>query len=316
MIRIVAKKEKDLLFDLPMEQIMNQEIKWFWVDISEPTPEEASLLLEFFHFHPLAVEDCLNELQRPKLEYYEDHQFLVVHAINEQTLKAEEVDVFFGANFIVSFHQTNLKELDYVYEYVKKTKKPDQMNPMQILYKVMDKLVDTYFPILHRMEDTVLALDDELELEKPKLINELFDIRGEVLRLRKTIVPMRELLYRMLESKRITISDKRKAYFHDIYDHLIKLSETLDSIREMTSDIRDNYISLSSHRMNTIMKTLTVITTIFMPLTFIAGIYGMNFSHMPELHYRYGYFAAVGFMVLIGMSMFLWFKRKGWFDQK
>ncbi|MFC0189650.1 magnesium/cobalt transporter CorA [Fictibacillus aquaticus] len=316
MLRVIAKREKELVFDVPLEQLKDPDIKWYWVDISEPDAEEEKLLLEFFQFHPLAVEDCLNELQRPKLEYYDDHQFLVVHAIDEQTMKTDEVDIFFGSNFVVSFHLAKLKELDFVWNYVVNTKKADQINPMQILYKIMDKLVDSYFPILHNMEDAVIALDDELELEKPKLINELFDIRAELLRLRKTIVPMRELLYRMLESKRITISDKRKAYFQDIYDHLIKLAETLDSIREMTSDIRDNYISLSSHRMNTIMKTLTVITTIFMPLTFIAGIYGMNFAHMPELNYRYGYFAAVGFMVLIGASMFWWFKRKGWFDQK
>ena len=124
---------------------------------------------------------------------------------------------------------------------------------------------------------------------------------------------MRELLYRITESKRLAIPTKKLVYFQDIHDHLIKLSDMVESSSEMTSEIRDNYISINSFRMNSIMKTLTVITTIFMPLTFIAGLYGMNFENMPELKWEYGYFLILAIMLLIGIAMMNWFKRKGWF---
>jgi magnesium transporter len=131
--------------------------------------------------------------------------------------------------------------------------------------------------------------------------------------LRHTIIPMRDLLYRMLNSHRLETIQGKKEYFADIYDHLLKLSEMIDANREMTADIRDSYISYNSHQTNRVMKVLTVITTIFMPLTFIAGIYGMNFEHMPELNWDYGYFFILSIMLLIGVGMYVWFKRKGWF---
>jgi magnesium transporter len=146
------------------------------------------------------------------------------------------------------------------------------------------------------------------------MTEQIYDIRADLLRLRRSVLPMRDLLYRIMSSDKIPGVKEQHAYFTDIHDHLLKLTEMIESNREMTADLRDSYDSLRSNRMNAIMKTLTVITTIFMPLTFIAGVYGMNFANMPELNWSWGYFIVIGVMLSLGFGMYLWFKRKGWFD--
>jgi len=184
-----------------------------------------------------------------------------------------------------------------------------------IAYAVLDQLVDDYFPIVYEIEDKL----NEIESRDAKksialLMNDVFDIRSDLLKLRKTILPMRDLLYRIINSERLHIPAEQKAYFNDIYDHLIKLTSMVEANRDMTSDMRDNYLSLNANRMNSIMMTLTIISSIFIPLTFVVGLYGMNFDHMPELHWHYGYYIVLGIMALMTIGMILWFKRKGWFN--
>lgn len=168
-----------------------------------------------------------------------------------------------------------------------------------------------FFPNVYQIEDELNEI--EAKEANQNLIEEVYEIRSKLLKLRRTILPMRELLYRILNSERLIIPKEERVYFMDIYDHLFKLSEMIESNREMTADIRDSYISINSNRLNTIMKTLTVLTSIFIPLTFIASIYGMNFEYMPELTWRFGYFSVLGVMFVVGSAMLmgLWFK--GWF---
>lgn len=316
MIRTLAVVDQKVIINPPLERLDEIQADWVWVDFDSPVKKETNLLRSFFDFHPLAVEDCVNNLQRPKVEFYEEHLFYVVHALDEKTLEATEVDFFTTKNMVVTFHKTEVPEIDFVWNYVKGLKTvPAELGKNELIHKLMDKLVDMYFPIMHRLEERVISIESNEDDEAPKLINQIFDIRADLLSLRKTVVPMRELLYRMLESKRVGLDADERSYFHDIYDHLLRLTDMMTSAREMTSDIRDNYISLNSYRMNNIMKTLTVITTIFMPLTFIAGLYGMNFVNMPELKSENGYFYVLGVMILLGVMMSLWFKKKGWFEQ-
>jgi magnesium transporter len=316
MIRTLAVVDQKVIINPPLERLDEIQADWVWVDFDSPVKKETNLLRSYFDFHPLAVEDCVNNLQRPKVEFYEEHLFYVVHALDEKTLEAKEVDLFTKKNMVVTFHKTEVPEIDFVWNYLKGLKTvPPELGKNELIHKLMDKLVDMYFPIMHKLEERVISIESNEDDEAPKLINQIFDIRADLLSLRKTVVPMRELLYRMLESKRVGLDAEERSYFHDIYDHLLRLTDMMTSAREMTSDIRDNYISLNSYRMNNIMKTLTVITTIFMPLTFIAGLYGMNFVNMPELKSENGYFYVLGIMILLGVMMSLWFKKKGWFEQ-
>lgn len=317
MIRVLAVTEKsELRRDITLEELKYIQAKWYWVDFNEPSPEEALLLEEYFHFHPLAVEDCLHHLlQRPKVDHYENTHFFVLHSLHPHTFAAEEVDLFWGDNFIVTFHLNPSKEIDDAWNRIAEKQQLSEAGHVYAAHLVIDKLVDQYFPAAYQLEDQLSDIEsNEGKNSIQNVMDDIFEIRSKLLKLRKTILPMRELMYRIINSERIEGVKTHLLYFTDIYDHLLKLSEMIESNREMTADMRDSYMSLNSNRMNTIMKTLTVITTIFMPLTFIVGIYGMNFDNMPELHWQWGYFIVLGVLVGGGIGMYAWFKRKGWFD--
>ncbi|NEW08537.1 magnesium/cobalt transporter CorA [Paenibacillus sp. SYP-B3998] len=307
--------EYEILEHVSLDRLSHADIRWYWVDFNNPTEEEAEQLKTYFHFHSLAIEDCFYLLQRPKMDHYEDVHFFVMHAINTKTLAAEEVDMFLGPNFMVTFHLHESREIEDAWGRIKEQEMIRDKGHIYAAYLVLDNLVDQYFPSVFQLEDQLDEIESNVNSESTQmLMKHIFEIRAKLLKLRRTIVPMRDLLYRLINTDRITEIKEHVLFFTDIHDHLLKLSEMIESNRDMTADMRDSYISLNSNRMNTIMKTLTVITTIFMPLTFIAGIYGMNFNFMPELQWQWGYFAVLALMFGIGFGMFTWFRKKGWFD--
>lgn len=316
MIHIFAvTKDFQVRRDLSLFQLDEQELAWYWVDFDCPTDQEVEYLDSFFHFHPLAIEDCLLFLQRPKLDHYDGYSFFVLHSLNPLNLEAEEVDVFLGAKYIVTFHMKPQIEIDNFRKKFISSPELLKKGTIYANYIIMDKITDQYFPSVYQIEDSLDNLENNTKrLSNDKLMDELFDIRSDLLKIRKTVIPMRDLMYRVINTDKFIENKQLLAYYQDIHDHLLKLSDMVESNREMTADIRDSYISINSYRMNNIMKTLTVITTIFMPVTFIAGVYGMNFDNMPELNAPFGYFAVLTVMIGIGLGMFLWFKKKGWFD--
>lgn len=315
MIRTMAvKKNNEIMLDLPMDALTGPEISWYWVDFNQPSDEESQLLDRFFHFHPLAIEDCMHLLQRPKVDFYDDYAFFVLHGIQQQDLSINEVDLFTSPGFLVTFHFDAMKEIDDVWDYESRNGKAT--DPYILAHSVLDHLVDAYFTPVYQIEDELDEIENNRRKESMRtMMNQLFATRGDLLNLRHTVLPTRDLLYRILNSQRMNQIEQHRAYFTDVYDHLLKLAEIIESNREITADIRDSYLSLNANRTNSVMMTLTVITTIFMPLTFIAGIYGMNFKYMPELNLHYGYFYVLGLMALIGAAMFIWFKKKGWFER-
>ncbi|WP_071459608.1 magnesium/cobalt transporter CorA [Bacillus massilinigeriensis] len=315
MITTIAVTKKGELFkDVPVAELVSGDFAWFWVDFENPCEEEMKLLADPFKFHPLAIEDCIHTLQRPKLDYYNEQTFFVIHRLNQKTLEKEEIDIFLGDSYIVTFHYHHSAEIQEVRSRLLQSNSLNKWNPDLVLYHLLDKVVDNYFPIVYQFEDTLNELEENSSGKSmEELLDQLFDIRHDLLSFRHTVVPMRDLVYRMLNSHRLTSVLKQLEYFHDIHDHLLKLNEMTDSNRELTTDIRDSYLSMNAHETNRVMKVLTVITTIFMPLTFIAGIYGMNFKNMPELEWKYGYFLALLIMGSIGIVMYSYFNKKGWF---
>lgn len=316
MIRTISiTTENQLIHNQTLEELQTKDLAWFWVDFSIPSEEESNLLESFFHFHPLAIEDTVMSLNRPKLDYYADFSFLILNALDEVSLDALEVALFVGENYIVSYHTAYLKEIDEAWERVSLNKDLEDKGPSYVAYQILDKIVDQFFPAVYKLEDDIDILEDnESKHSIHVLINKVFEVRGDLIKLRRIVNSMRDLLYRILNSDRLQGFKEHRLYFSDIHDHLLKLSEMVESNSHITSDMRDSYLSLSSNRMNTNMMILTVITTIFIPLTFIAGVYGMNFTYMPELDLKYGYFMVLIIMVVIAVLMFLWFKKKGWFD--
>lgn len=314
LIRTLAiTTEEEIVYDLPLGELKKGNIEWYWVDFQEPTDDEVKKLSSFFHFHPLAIEDCLEFVQRPKMDFYDHYFFVVIHSINQSTLEADEIDLFVSNRFIVTFHKNPVRDITNIWQRVKKEVSL-QKSPMQILYQIVDKIVDEYFPPVYKLEDLINQVEDNTSDQTiSELMEQVFDIRSELNKLRRTIVPMRDLLYRIISSSRLNSLKEKHIYFQDIYDHLLKLVEMIDANRELSSDIRDSYLSISSDRMNRVMMTLTVMSSIFLPLTFIAGVYGMNFQYMPELTGKYSYFIVLGLMGLIGLGMVWFFYKMGWF---
>lgn len=315
MIRtLTVTKDMQLKYDLPVEELSGEEVSWFWVDFEKASDNELTLLSRHFHFHPLAIEDCLQTLQRPKIDYYEGYNFFTFNALNQETLEIDEIGIFVGSNYIVSFHMKGLSEIDECWKKVGSNGNAPDKGPTYVMYLIVDKIVDQYFPAIYKIEDYLDKMDNNIKGKSvSSLMDEVFDIREDLLNLRRTVNSMRDLLYRVLNSERLNGFKEYRLYFSDIYDHLLKLSDMIESDRDITSDMRDSFLSISTSRMNKNMMMLTVISTIFMPLTFIVGVYGMNFDFMPELNWEYGYFVIMGIMLILGVSMFFWFKRKGWF---
>lgn len=315
MIRTIAISQTNQLKpDLSIEELISGDFKWYWIDFHQPTTEEIEFLRTPLSFHPLAIEDCIHTLQRPKLDYYEDHTFLVTQALNQQMITREEIDFFLSKNYIVTFHHKISTEIEEVWKRCNLSTNIETWDPSHVFYLVLDKMVDNYFPLVYQIEDRLNEIDENSKGRSMEaLLEDLFDTRHHLLSLRHTITPMRDLIYRVLNSQRMTSIQRKREYYSDIHDHLLKLTEMIEANRELTTDIRDSYISINSHQTNHVMKVLTVITTIFMPLTFIAGLYGMNFHYMPELTWKYGYFATLGLMILVAIGMSVWFKKKGWF---
>ena len=308
-------KTHALVHDVPLEDLRSDLYDWFWVDFDCPTYEEEMLLSSYFQFHPLAIEDCLQHMQRPKLDYYDDFHFFVIHTINSHSLFSEEVNIFVGEHFIVTFHKNAVQEIARVKRLLESKPKSWDRGPIFITYQLIDKIVDSYFPLVYKIEDYLNELEDALTYQNSmRSMKLVLEFRGDLLQLRRTILPMRDLLYRIISSYRFRLKKSERAYFEDIHDHLVKLTDMIESDREMTADMRDSYMALNSNRMNGIMMLLTIVSTIFIPLTFIAGVYGMNFTNMPELDGKYNYFFVLGIMLAVGGSMLFWFKLKGWFD--
>lgn len=313
-IKICAiTKNNELVFNQSLEAMNDSNIAWFWVDFFKPNEEEIKQLEQFFSFHPLAIEDCLDYLnQRAKIDYYEKYQFIIVHALSKKDFLPLELDLFVGEKWLVSFHKEEIHEITEVWESLG-SDTIIHRSPFFLMHRLIDKLVDKYFPPVYELENKLNAIEDNTDNESiADLIDQLFDLRSDLSKLRRTILPMRDLLYRMINSERLSYLKEQHLYFNDVYDHLLKLTEMIETYREFSSDIRDNYLSVNSNNLNTTMMTLTVFTTIFMPLTFIAGVYGMNFENMPELNWHYGYFFVLAFMAVIALVMFRYFVKKGW----
>lgn len=314
MIRtLVITTDLEAKYDVALKEIRKKEVLWYWVDFYKATEDEIRLLGKFFHFHPLSIEDCVENVERPKIDFYDSYMFVVLHGIHQQTLEPEELDLFVNEKGIVTFHKNAIRDLNNIWLRIKKDDSLKK-GPMKIMHKLTDKLVDDFFPPVYHLEDLLNQIEENNKNKSiNELMKELFSIRSQLSKIRRTIIPMRDLMYRIISSNRLNEMKEEDLYFYDVYDHLLKLVEMTEANRELAADIRDSYLSYNSNRMNTIMMTLTVISSIFMPLTFIAGIYGMNFEYMPELKMKYGYYIVLGVMAFIGTGMLYIFYKMGWF---
>jgi magnesium transporter len=312
MIRTLAVyKDGSHQFDVTLEELKSEEIEWYWVDFIRPEKEESDLLTTYFSFNSEAIQYCLSYKQRPKMDYFNGYRFIILQSL-QTNLEIDEIDIFLSTKYIVSFCLDDNNNIQRAWNKVKELS-PIQMKPEYIFYLISDEIVDDFFPIVQRIEDDIEDIDELGTNSDILMIDGVKTQLNKLSRLRKTVKPTKDLMYRILNSTHIEFNKETILKLHSVYDHLIKLLDDISDNREMANDIREGYISTNSHKMNHIMKMLTSVSIIFMPLTFIVGVYGMNFVNIPELHFKDGYFVCWGVMVLIVSGLVVWFKKKDWF---
>jgi magnesium transporter len=290
-----------------------------WVDIEDVTNEDGELLSDVFGFHPLAVADCVSkDIHPPKIDDFDNYLFIIFHGVNYHTepevVETTELNLFLGKNYIVTGHDVPMKSVSSTLERVQKDERLMRRGADFLVYDIIDTLVDNIMPTIEEMDEK----NDQLEaqaLHEPtrETLMSIMQLKRSILALTRVVLPQREIMNGLSRGQYPLISERAQIYYRNIYDHLVRIEMLTLGLRDMTESVLSTHLSSVSNRMNQVMKILTLIATIFIPLTFITGIYGMNFADMPELAWRYGYFAILGVMAVIGVSLVVYFRKKRWF---
>jgi magnesium transporter len=303
--------------DLP--ELLKDESAVIWVDMESPTASDEQILLDVFKFHPLTVEDCRENRHYPKIEEFDSYIYFIVHGvtadISPDRFNTIELDGFLGRNYVITYHHDMFRSINNVKQQLRTTPIACQRGPAFLLHQILDQIVDFYSPVLDDFDDRIDRLEQDIfALQRPnhEILTEIMALKRGVLRLRRISGKQMDILHRMSRGEFILIPDVMRPFYRDVYDHLIRVVDLSESYRDLISGSLDAYLSVVSNRMNEIMKVLTIFSAIMLPLTFIAGVYGMNFDNMPELHSRYGYFAVIAIMMVVAVGMLMFFKRRGW----
>jgi magnesium transporter len=280
--------------------------------------EILETLGECYGLHPLVLEDILNTDQRPKMEDYGDYIYIVLKMLDQNNkgneIVTEQISLILGPNFVFSFQERAGDTFDQIRERIRNSKgRIRKMGADYLAYTLLDSIVDNYFIILEKLGEKIEFLEEELVTRPiPETLRAIHHLKREMIFLRKAVWPLREVVGSMERGEPPLVKETTRIYLRDVYDHTIQVIDTIETFRDMVSGMLDIYLSSVSNRLNAVMKVLTIIATIFMPLTFIAGIYGMNFKYMPELEWYWGYPAVWLVVVIIGISMLIYFKKKRW----
>lgn len=290
-----------------------------WIDIKGVHDSGLiSKLGEYFEIHPLVLEDILNTNQRPKIEVFDNYLFIVLKMLSyneeENIIDSEQVSMIIGSGYVISLQEKEEDVLDPLRERLRKGKgRIRKAGADYLAYAILDVIADNYFLLLEKLGEQMEDFEDRL-LNGPdqETLKQLYILKRETVLLRKSVWPMREVVTQLERADSPLIMKETVPFLRDLYDHTIRIIETVETHREMTAGLIELYLSSNSNKMNEVMKVLTIIATIFIPLTFIAGIYGMNFANMPELEWPWAYFAVLLIMLAIGSGMILYFRRKKW----
>ena len=291
---------------------------WVWVDLSQPTPEEARILSDPFHFHQLAVEDALSELHHPKIESYGDYLYLILHGIDfsasEHCFRTQDIDFFLGAQYLVTVHPGVSRSIGKVGGACSRDSRVLGEGPGMLLYRIVDTMVDNYRPEVDQLSERLDTLEDEVfERPNPELARRILNFKKDISSLRQVVMPQRDAVGRLARREFPLISEQLAYGFRDVHDHLVRLSDESMFFQDRITSILDAHLSAVSNQLNQVMKVLTIIATLFMPLTVFTGMYGMNVSlpHLPGgPDVQFWWILAI--MVTMSGGMLLYFRRKRW----
>ncbi|MEW6718233.1 MAG: magnesium/cobalt transporter CorA [Chloroflexota bacterium] len=295
----------------------------FWLDLSgEPLEVCEPILRDVFDFHQLAVDDALREIHVPKIDDWENYLYMVLPAILRSSSETEiftpvELDIFLGTNYLVTYHDKPIPALVSLEETCLRDERLLSRGAAYLVYRLADEFVDDVMPVVEEVEERIDQIEDRIfQNPQPATLEELFTIRRALLQLRRLFIPQREVFNKLSRGDYAVINTKHRIFFRDVYDHLVRLQDINENLRDLTSSALETYLSVVNNKMNDVMKTLTAITTIFMPVSFLAGFFGMNFFQ-PVLHLD-AWTGDIAFLLmliatlLIPLAMFIWVKRRGW----
>ncbi len=292
-----------------------------WIDLEAASEDEATALLrDIFGFHHLAIEDCFNSHIDPaKIDDYGDYVFIIAQAISSgqeaKRIETTELDLFLGPNYVVSFHSQPLPFIDEIRRRCEKNGLDMARGADFLAHSLIDELVDDYQPLVEELDDALQQVEEQVLAEPRKsFLADILLLKRNVQRLRRTLLPQRDMVNRVARGEfPKLVRQETYIYFRDVYDHVVRVEEMVESVRDLADGVLNSYLSSINNRMNDVMKTLSVVATILLPLTFVASIYGMNFQHMPELAWRYGYYVMLGVMATIALTLVVIFRRRRWF---
>ncbi len=309
-------EEKELK-DLTTLTIKKDDPKVTWIQVTGTQGDILERIGSTYNLHPLLLEDITSSGERPKMEDYGEHLFLVVKRVyfdENHDFRIIEIGIVLGANYVISFQKEESALFNPIVERIRSAKgRIKKKGADYLAYSLVDIIVDTYFVVLEEIGDAIETLETAL-VQQPtrETLSTIHQLKRNLILMRKAVWPLRELLNALLRRESPLIKEQNFLFIRDVYDHAIQILDTIESFRDLVSGMLDIYLSSISNKMNEIMKVLTIIATIFIPLTFIAGIYGMNFQYMPELLWRWGYFVILVVMLGIGVFMVYYFRRKKW----
>lgn len=294
-----------------------------WVDFVSEPPESALPILQSFNFHHLAIEDALQQTHSPKIDDWGDYLYIVlnymhlVKAPEPWDTEIDELDIFLGRNYVITHHDNPLPSIDDIWNLSQQDPRYAQDGADHLLYKIIDSIVMNYMPIIEKIDEEIDWVEDQV-FERPssQTLARLFTLKRVLLAMRRILLPQREVLNKMARDDYRVIDSKDRIFFRDVYDHLVRLHDVNESLRDLVGGALDTYLSVINNRMNEVMKTLTIITTLFMPLTFVTGFFGMNFfaANPPQESWTQPavFFGTLGLMLFIPILMFFWMRRRTW----
>lgn len=285
-----------------------------WYDFEDATAKENDFLRENFDFNYLEIDDTITGVPRVKYKAYDDYQYIVFHSINSDDYSPRALNVFLKNNVLVTYHHKHFSSLMKVAKW-NAYHHDGELDCADIVIHILDMMVDKYFDFVYDIEEKVYNFEDKHvdDALSKKVMDNVFKLRSDLIKIKRVMFPMQELVETIKSEGNLIVDSKHSMYIQHIDDHLIKQSNIIRTSQEMTNEIRENYESYSSFRMNSIMQILTLVSVIFSPLTFIAGVYGMNFDNMPELRCHYSYYICLVVMLVIAIALIIFFRKKRWF---
>lgn len=306
-------------------EVLADPLSVLWVDLEAPSAGEIRILSEVFRFHALTIEDCVEPRHHPKIDDFGQYLFIIMHAVkladggSSDGFESAEVNFYLGPNYLVTHHEEPLPSIEHGFESIEHNPQHLARGAPVVLHEILDAMVDRYLPVMDEMDEEIEALEDAVVASPTrKALNRILTLKRSIQRIRRITSHQKEILYRLSRGEFELIPPNHLMFYRDVHDHLVRVADLAESYRDLLSGTLEAYLSTTSNKLSEVMKALTLITTILLPMTVVAGIYGMNFDpaaspfNMPELHWKYGYFFSLASMAAVGGSMFAYFRLKKW----